>query len=345
MQQGKFPQFIRKDHQGISVWQFYYCSENKTHRARQKYPNKTQANEAYRIWVEKIVSGKLRSNKRLFDIIDSYALFTKDVKTIEHQLNERPNLNQIKEFFKDIKISDIRRPEVIEFRTWRQAQGVSNATVNRTLSTFSSVFQFALDRDYCHTNPVRSGIMLRELKRKEPKLTKEQALRLIDSANPYQLIWLKLALFTGMRRGEICSLKWSDIDWTSGYIVLLPENTKSKKSRSIKMAKELEMFLKEVKSDNNSSTFVLEHFGEGVKSIKKSWEGMRAKHPWLKEMGFRFHDFRHVHATILRNSGTSLSVIQGILGHSDARTTERYAHLDPMSSTEDVDKISVFLKP
>lgn len=73
---------------------------------------------------------------------------------------------------------------------------------------------------------------------------------------------------------------------------------------------------------NFSKTFVLK--GKSIQEIKKAWNTIR------KKSGFpdlRIHDLRHTYASHLVSKGLSLSIVGKLLGHTQASTTQRYAHL------------------
>jgi integrase len=160
-------------------------------------------------------------------------------------------------------------------------------------------------------------------------LTDEQIRETFKHANPYQRLFLALAVYTGMRRGEIQSLRWNQVDFKAKIISLEATQTKTKRQRIIPIPEPLLHLLEAERSENPNMEHVVVYRGRGVGSIVHSWESLRRQVPFLKAM--HFHDWRHVYATKLRSLEVDLHVIQTILGHTDQRMTQRYANYDGKS--------------
>jgi len=125
-----------------------------------------------------------------------------------------------------------------------------------------------------------------------------------------------------MRRGEIFTLKWLNIDFEYEFIELL--NTKSGKSRKIPISTKLMKILLDIKKDNHSEyVFINPCTNSPYVDIKNAF------HTVIKKAciaNFRFHDFRHTVATRLLEKGVDIKTVQEILGHSSIKVTERYTH-------------------
>jgi integrase len=144
--------------------------------------------------------------------------------------------------------------------------------------------------------------------------------------------WLRpivgLAVFTGMRRGEILSLRYLDIDAGQGCI-LLPQ-TKNGEARGIPL--------------NSNAMSVLNSLPEG-KPLDRLFPRIKeanvsvAFHRACKSAGiedFRFHDLRHTTGSWLAMSGKDIYTISKILGHKDLRMSARYSHLSAKYLSEAV---------
>ena len=130
-----------------------------------------------------------------------------------------------------------------------------------------------------------------------------------------------MALQTGMRRGEILNIEWTDIK--DGYIELL--KTKTNKARNIPLSSTLKNTLTALPK-NNSYIFVNPRTHKPYKDIKKSWDKVRKD---ANIADIRFHDLRHTVATRMVAKGIDLLVVKDILGHTMIETTMRYAHPVP----------------
>ena len=136
-----------------------------------------------------------------------------------------------------------------------------------------------------------------------------------------------LATNTGMRRGEIFSLEWSNVNLERDFLTVTAGNAKSGKGRHIPLNQKAKKVLLNWLDDTNSRGYVFKTSeGEPLKDIKKAWGNL------LKEAvidDFRFHDLRHHFASKLVMAGVDLNTVRELMGHSDLKMTLRYAHLAP----------------
>lgn len=100
-------------------------------------------------------------------------------------------------------------------------KGRSVATVNGCMGDMWSIFQFAFDNGYITKNPMANISPLRKDRKKPDPITREEFPRIIQSCSNRQIanLW-SLAIFTGLRHGEICALAWEDIDLKEGYLMV-----------------------------------------------------------------------------------------------------------------------------
>ncbi len=134
----------------------------------------------------------------------------------------------------------------------------------------------------------------------------------------------RLLLFTGARLGEILTLKWSYIDWDRG-LARLPDSKTGPKNLPlsgpalalIETLPRLQDNPHVLHGDREEGHFV---------GIQKPWQRIRR---FAKLDDVRLHDLRHAFASIAVSGGDSLYLVGKVLGHRQASTTERYAHLQP----------------
>ena len=132
---------------------------------------------------------------------------------------------------------------------------------------------------------------------------------------------LRLYLFTGCRLREILRLRWEEIDLDRG-LIFLPDSKTGKKT-VILNAPALEV----LSSLPRIGEYVIagDHPDKPRSDLKRPWAAV-SKAAGLE--GFRIHDFRHSFASFGAGSGMGLPIIGKLLGHKNAITTARYAHLD-----------------
>ncbi len=138
---------------------------------------------------------------------------------------------------------------------------------------------------------------------------------------------IRLLILTGCRLSEILTLKWSYID-KSHHRINFPDSKTGKKTtyispRVVSILEAIE------KKENNEYVITGLNEGSHLVNLQKPWRRIR-KRAQLEDV--RIHDLRHSFASIGAASGLSLPIIGALLGHAQAKTTARYAHLmgDPL---------------
>ena len=218
-------------------------------------------------------------------------------------------------------------------------RGITSSTVNRFLFTLSKMFNLGIKADLLETNPIAKVSKFKERNYRIRYLTVEEENRLykILSKEEYSHILplVTTALQTGMRRGEIFNLKWSNIDFEYGYIELL--ETKSGKSRKIPISEKLRDIID--KQPKINEYVFNDKDNRPFKGIYKIFNKI------LKEadiVHFRFHDLRHTVATRLAGEGIDLVTVKELLGHSVIATTMRYAHATPQRKLAAIDVLNSY---
>ena len=160
--------------------------------------------------------------------------------------------------------------------------------------------------------------------------TNEQLKRYLDALdkepNQDAAAFLRLALTTGMRRGALMALRWEDIDFENGFILLRGEVSKKGKSERIPLSQEARSVLLNVSKTDSPFVFPGRNGGQR-KDFRKIAE--RVKENAGLPADFRpLHGLRHAYASMLASSGkVDLYTLQKLLTHSSPQMTQRYAHL------------------
>lgn len=202
------------------------------------------------------------------------------------------------------------------------------AAVNRELSKLRRMLNIALREGWLRSNPFSAGeslISMADERKRERILTRDEERRLLEACgDPRRLHLLPIivcAIDTGMRRGEILSLRWHDIDFDAGVITVRAFNTKTMKERQLAMTARLAELLR-ILWEQSSKNPAVRVFGI-LDNVKRSFTSVR-KSAGLLDV--RFHDLRHTHATRLVGAHIPLAEVGRVLGHTQANTTYRYVN-------------------
>ncbi len=205
----------------------------------------------------------------------------------------------------------------------------------RVTGLLSGIFTFAVMEHIRPYNPVR-GVRRYADGKSERSLQPDEIAALgkaletyeQNGGNPAVMAIVRLLIFTGARRSEIAALRWDEVDFTRDVIRLGANRHKTGASagaKEILLTAPAKAILLSIYEDR-SSAFVFPAANGKIhfQGLKKPWETIRAA-AGLSDV--RLHDLRHSFASIGVSGGDSLPVIGALLGHSNPKTTQRYAHV------------------
>jgi integrase len=248
----------------------------------------------------------------------------------------RPNLGQM-------KVADVRHVDVEGLHA--RIAKTAPYRANRTVAVLSKMMALAVKWEMRPDNPVK-GIERAPEEKRERFLSPAEIARLSEalaahsertSANAVRLL-----LLTGARKGETLSATWSQIDLGTGVWTKPAATTKQAKEHRVPLSAPALALLSEMKAEVDQenerrardklpqiAALFLGTDGKPLTDVKHFWASICRK---ANISGVRIHDLRHTHAAILASLGLSLPIIGRLLGHTQASTTQRYAHLmdDPL---------------
>jgi integrase len=137
-------------------------------------------------------------------------------------------------------------------------------------------------------------------------------------------------MLTGSRRNEVLSATWDQFDLTTGTWTKPHTATKQAKLHRVPLSPQAVALLADMrKAATGRFLFPGQSAERPLVEIKRFWASA-CRQAGIE--GARLHDLRHTYASVLASSGLSLPIIGALLGHSQAATTQRYAHLmdDPL---------------
>ena len=237
----------------------------------------------------------------------------------------------------------------IETYKSKRLDSCSPVTFNIAFRTLKAAFNRAVRWEFIKENPFSKSKQVRVPEKPFVHFTRDEFLRFIAAVSEPELKDLfGFALLTGMRQGEIISLQWSSIDLDQKLIHITNQDgflTKTGRSRSVPMNNDVFEMLQKLQGEAPEHSRVFVREGE---MLKQSYVEHKFKQ-YVRSAGLRddlkFHSLRHTFATWLVQSGASIYEIQKLLGHSDIKTTQIYAHLAASELHATVNRISIKLGP
>ncbi len=284
-------------------------------------------------------------------------------------------VNRIRSNFEHLMqrpLGDINLWVVEKWRSEALKRGKAKTTINRDVTTLKACLSKAVEWDVLDGNPLqklkpvrteaslrarylttaeetalRSALIERDLRLREKRRNGNAWRRArhqrvlpdlsIAAFADYLQPMVLLSLNTGLRRGEVLQLKWTDVDLLQRKLVVRGDNTKSGKTRYVPLNAEALTTLEQWKNSAGTSEWVFAGLdGKRMNGIKTSGGGVLDS---AAVADFRWHDLRHHFASRLVMKGVDLNTVRELLGHSDLSMTLRYAHLSPEHKADAVARL------
>ncbi len=202
------------------------------------------------------------------------------------------------------------------------------ASTNRVYDMLNTVFHLAIRWETGLTaNPLKNVRRYKENNKRERYLTEDEARQLFEALESTKSPQLKaivtMLLLTGARLSEMLNAQWKDFDTESRLWTI--EFNKSGKTRYVPLSDAAIQLIENLpRIEDCPYSFANPQTKQPYTSIHYAWDSVR-KRAGLADL--RIHDLRHSFASFLVNGGRSIYEVQKILGHTQIRTTQRYAHL------------------
>jgi len=203
------------------------------------------------------------------------------------------------------------------------------ATVNRELALLKHMYSKAIEWGRYEENPAKKVKLLKGEVKRVRFLMPDDVQKLLSNCADHLKPIVTVAVHTGMRKGELLSLNWDQVNFEQGIISLL--DTKNHKRRDISMNETVKATLTGMER-KGSYVFSAED-GGSFGDVRRSFETA------LRRSGiqdFRFHDLRHTFASNLVMESVDIVTVMELMGHKDLTMTLRYTHLAPNHKTKAV---------
>ncbi len=306
------------------VWWSYFYSDGIRHQSSTGTSNRRQA---------ETVENKLKEevNNRRFQIVqaDPNMKFGELAARFISSGSVRPHhiyhLKFLLPFFGEAPVIRITKSFADEFRKGRQRgnKSIKDATINRDLSVLRHILYWAVDEQLLQANPLARMKMARERRTRRQVLSvgEEQLLLAVAAGHLYPMVLM--ALDTGMRRGEITSQSWEDIDFSQKVLFVTRSKTPEGESREIPLTRRLHRYLA---ANRQTEGLVIQFHDRHVRIIKRTWK-TALKNAKLRHI--RFHDLRHTFNTRLMEAGVLQEIRMALMGHSSgSKVHSIYTHIE-----------------
>lgn len=239
--------------------------------------------------------------------------------------NERSVLNILtRHAVADFRVDSIQSTDIDELMHELFSEGLLSSSVRRYLSTLRHLFTITIKRWKIKIdNPFSDVELPKAGKARERRLGAEEEILILQEArqhrNPEMLAIVELAIETGMRRGEILKMEWSQINFEQRVVSLF--DTKNETNRGVPLSRKALNIL----TEHNTTSIDSKVFHYTADGFKSSWKKLLDR---TGIVNLYFHDFRHEATSRFFERGLNLMEVASITGHKDLSSLKRYTHLE-----------------
>ena len=285
--------------------------------------------------------------------MDEYMIFTIKENTIKGYRSQIDH--QIKPFIGHKQLASLTTADIQKFYNKIKKEGrvhphpihghvLSDSMVRKIHMMLHEAMEVAVRERYIVRNPTDNTTIPKKTTTEKQVLDDSQLNRFLEAiqGEPYWHDFFYVEVMTGLRRGEICGIKWSDIDFNEGTLcikrsvstkegggVSIGETKTDAGVRTIIMPPSVATLLWKKRSDAINE-WVFPHYTNPSDPLHPSSAYKKLK-TLLKRLELpllRFHDLRHTFATQATDGGVDPKTLEGILGHTDASfTLDTYTHV------------------
>lgn len=342
------------------VWWCYFGFAGKCYRESTKQTLKTLAvafEKQRRREVERQYAGvpaEATAKERIRSVTEALAAYQKGYR-IGHReksiawVSERAA--HVKRLLGSVVLLDLTEDRVRAYMRVRLAEGAGNRTINMEVDTLAR----ATSREWRQLWPRLTRLEERHDVGRALSADEEAAILAAAEANtsPFIARFIRAALATGMRAGEIRTLQAGRLDWKARSLRVGRAKTEAGTGREIPMNDTLYealsqqvAWLTEQFGKPRPEWYLFPSYGEArcpsdptrpVATLKTAWESVRAE----AGVRCRFHDLRHTALTKMAEAGVPESTMKALAGHMSMAMIERYSHIRMQAKREAVEALAL----
>jgi len=264
-----------------------------------------------------------KRNVPLKTVIDDYIRLESEQKKKPSSVARDKDISKhLKKAFGNKGIMELSVEDITRYQS-KRLEKVKGPTINRDLSLLKTVYNWYKKQSGLKIdNPVEAVSFFKENQR-DRVLSEEEEQAFFAKGKPLAVMAaiVKLALYTGMRRGEILNLKKSDVILPEvGHGEIRLHDTKNGDNRTIPLNQSLSSLIRAEIEKHPGIEYV---FPENKETIRKRFEAA-CKRAGIQD--FHFHDLRHSFASRMAAAGHNVFLIMELTGHRDMKTARRYCN-------------------
>lgn len=322
------------------VWWTNFYQDGIRHQESTGTQNKRIAER-----IERKLKDEAALRKHAITLYDPHLTFqqlsTKFNKAGHEKFFHTDRLKHVLPFFGELRIHEITKGKVTDYRTKRQADDgpLTEATLNRDVAVLRRILYWALEENLILANPIARIAMGRERRTKKPVVSITDEQKILAVAKPHLKEIMIAGIDTGMRRGELLSQRWEDVDLERKVLFVTRSKTPEGEMRELPMTGRLYEILK---SRSQASGPVFTFNKKPMLDLKTSW-GTAQEDAKLTHH-YRFHDLRHTFATRLMEAGVMADVRMALMGHEPRSVHWGYTHVDLKAKKAAIRKLESWMK-
>ena len=292
----------------------------------------TSLSEAYRAWACRL---ELYADAKFMgELLDRYAFEVVPLKAPKTQDSNLASIRKLKAVFGHMPIDSVKPVHVYQFKDKRGLQGKTAA--NRDIEVLSHTFSKAIEWGLTEHHPIKGKIRKFSTPPRNRYVEDWELAEALKVASPFLITYISLKLLTGLRRGDLLSLKLTDLKEDGVHVTPRKTAGSTGKSMIIEWSNELKSAIEEIRRlSKKVSSIWLFHTRQGQPYIKENgtangfdsiWQRFMAKALDITKLKNRFteHDLRAKVASDIK-----LEHAQLLLGHTSSATTERIYRRKP----------------
>lgn len=296
------------------------------------------------------------------ELLDEWFDFANDAWSPSTRRNTIYSMKVLKQNFGSMTLVKIRGRDIDHWIVSERRAGKSASTIRRRIGVLRLAIRQAIKWGYINRNPIDDATVPKQTPSKITPPTSDELGRLLEACDRHRTftadgdegldfgLYIRLAAATGARRGELCGLRWSDIDFDSNKLTIcraviddgdiIVKETKTGVVRHMKIDPDTMARLRSARlawRKNLLEDGTPRDDGYVFSPVRTAELPMRPDYFTLtfsrirRQIGLthvRLHDLRHFHATLLLSEGVDLPTVAQRLGHAGGgRTTlQFYAH-------------------